>query len=153
MDASSQSSLHEAATDCLCAALYKCEDLKTYGKLAESLFGNVIALHQSYAVCAAQSDTDRFDIAAVHPLPIIVSSQPVTRRCLSGFRCLNFTRIFTEMAESFTDALIHFPDKVTFTLLLLAAQCLFMCADSLFALSPGSRQLPAARTDLCFTRE
>ncbi|XP_067945637.1 transportin-3-like isoform X2 [Watersipora subatra] len=84
MDANSQSQLHEAATDCLCSALYQCEDINRYGHLAQALFERILALHNNYIHCAAQSDTDR---------------------------CLNFARIFTEMAESFIEALVQFPNK------------------------------------------
>jgi len=59
MDLSSQSTLHEAATDCLCSALYKCEDMTRYGHLAQSLFERIMNLSSTYAQCAAQSDTDR----------------------------------------------------------------------------------------------
>ena len=57
---SSQSQLHEAATDCLCSALYQCEDMARYGHLGQLLFEKVMTLHQSYNMCAAQSDTDRY---------------------------------------------------------------------------------------------
>lgn len=58
-DTNSQSQLHEAATDCLCSALYQCEDINRYGRLGEALFERVMALHQAYEACVAQSDTDR----------------------------------------------------------------------------------------------
>lgn len=60
INGSGKSQLHEAATDCLCAALYQCEDMMRYGHLAQYLCEHVVLLHEPYKACADQSDTDRW---------------------------------------------------------------------------------------------
>lgn len=76
------SSLHEAAADCICAALYCAEDLSKYQQLAQSMFEGVQSLLEPYHMAVAQDDTDK---------------------------CINYCRIFTELAESLLEVIVASP--------------------------------------------
>ncbi|XP_013416764.1 transportin-3 [Lingula anatina] len=78
------STLHEAATDCVCAALYCTEDSKEMKVLSEALFQAVMTLTDAYHMSVAQEDLDK---------------------------SINFCRIFTEMAESFLEAMLKTPNQ------------------------------------------
>uniref|UniRef100_T1IH38 Importin N-terminal domain-containing protein n=1 Tax=Strigamia maritima TaxID=126957 RepID=T1IH38_STRMM len=73
--------IHEAASDCVCAALVLIEDRKEHRELANVLFEGVHALSGLFNSC------DNVD------------------------KCSNFCRIFTEFAESFLDDIIDTPDE------------------------------------------
>lgn len=75
--------LHEAAADCICAALYCAEDLAKYNQLAESLFVGVKMLAVPYHNALIEGDTDK---------------------------CLNYARVFTEMAESLLEMMVDTPN-------------------------------------------
>ena len=83
------SSLHESATDCVCAALRHVElrgqqDLLDKSQLAAGLFQGVLCLREAYHMSVAMEDTDK---------------------------SINYCRIFTEMAESFLDMLVMSPNQ------------------------------------------
>lgn len=78
------STLHEAATDCICSALYSAEDMKTHLRLAESLYHGVKTLPEAYHMSVASDDTDK---------------------------SINYCRIFTELAESFLESIINTPNQ------------------------------------------
>ncbi|XP_070539739.1 transportin-3-like [Ptychodera flava] len=78
------SGLHEAATDCICAALYVAEDLSKHYPLAELLSQGVMMLQEPYHMSVAEEDIDK---------------------------SINFCRIFTELAESFLEIMVKMPGK------------------------------------------
>ncbi|CAH1799403.1 unnamed protein product [Owenia fusiformis] len=78
------SEVHEAATDCICSALYISENLAKYRLLAQALFQGVQTLPDAYHVSVAEEDIDK---------------------------SLNYCRIFTEMAESFLDSITTTPGQ------------------------------------------
>ncbi|XP_071133816.1 transportin-3-like [Mytilus galloprovincialis] len=77
-------SLHEAATDCICSALYSVEDLKSHLRLAEALYNGVKTLPDAYHMSVALDDTDK---------------------------SINYCRIFTELAESFLEQIVNTPNQ------------------------------------------
>lgn len=81
--------LCEAATDCICSALFICEDVETYRSLAVVLQAHVTTLLPVYQAAVQSEDQDR-------------------PRCIC--------RIFTEMAESFLLHAIHHPNTELGTL-------------------------------------
>ena len=82
---STASSVHQAASRAVCSAIRLCEDLKYYRKLAESLFGTVCHLEEAYHLATALQYSDR---------------------------CLNLTRVFTELAETFLHRLLSGDDEL-----------------------------------------
>ncbi|GFO33396.1 F-box/WD repeat-containing protein 7 [Plakobranchus ocellatus] len=77
--------LHEAATDCICSALYSAEDLEQYGELAKRLFQGVMTLVPAYHQADKDEESDK---------------------------CLNYCRVFTELSESLFDMLLATPNEV-----------------------------------------
>ena len=59
-DLSSPSTLHEAATDCVCSALYAAEDVARHSDLIILLFHGTHSLRSAYHYAAAQEDTDKY---------------------------------------------------------------------------------------------
>ena len=53
--------LYEAAADCVCSALYICEDLTKFGPLATTLQHHVHQLVPIYIASIETEDTDRLD--------------------------------------------------------------------------------------------
>ena len=51
--------LHEAATDCICSALYCAEDLVKYQSLAQSMFEGVKTLMDPYHLAVAEENLDK----------------------------------------------------------------------------------------------
>ncbi|XP_077999883.1 transportin-3-like [Glandiceps talaboti] len=78
------SGLHEAATDCICSALYVAEDLSRHFQLAQALYQGVLLLPEPYHMSVAEEDIDK---------------------------SINFCRIFTELAESFLEVMIKMPGQ------------------------------------------
>ncbi|XP_066264625.1 transportin-3-like isoform X2 [Branchiostoma lanceolatum] len=78
------SSVHEAACDCICSALYVAEDITRYESLANCLFQGVISLSEPYHLSVAQEDIDK---------------------------SLNYCRVFTELAESFLELMMAAPGQ------------------------------------------
>ncbi|PIK33175.1 Transportin-3, partial [Apostichopus japonicus] len=78
------SMLHEAASDCLCAALYGMEDVEDHMSLATSLFHGIMELPQAYHMTVAEDDVDK---------------------------CVNYCRIFTELAEACLEAMVSTPGE------------------------------------------
>ncbi|XP_064600886.1 LOW QUALITY PROTEIN: transportin-3-like [Liolophura sinensis] len=78
------SSLHEAATDCICNALYCAEDITNNLPLAELLLQGVLSLVEGYQMSVAEEDMDK---------------------------SVNYCRIFTEMAESVLESLVSTPTQ------------------------------------------
>ncbi|KAK7108377.1 transportin-3-like isoform X2 [Littorina saxatilis] len=76
--------LHEAATDCICSALYCAEDLAKYHQLAHSMFEGVQTLLEPYHMAVAEDNTDK---------------------------CINYCRIFTELAESLLEVVVETPNQ------------------------------------------
>ncbi|XP_055889168.1 transportin-3-like [Biomphalaria glabrata] len=90
--------LHEAATDCVCSALYCSEDLERYHELAQRLFQGVMTLVPAYHEADKDEESDK---------------------------CLNYCRIFTELSESLFHMLLATPNQGlgTFQLLDLLLMC------------------------------
>ncbi|XP_071823709.1 transportin-3-like isoform X1 [Apostichopus japonicus] len=78
------SMLHEAASDCLCAALYGMEDVEDHMSLATTLFHGIMELPQAYHMTVAEDDVDK---------------------------CVNYCRIFTELAEACLEAMVSTPGE------------------------------------------
>ncbi|XP_020909780.1 transportin-3 [Exaiptasia diaphana] len=76
--------LHEAAADFICNALYTSEDIAKHQPLAEALFKQVMLLPPAYEAAINEEDFDR---------------------------SLNLCRVFTEMGESFLEQIVHTPGK------------------------------------------
>ncbi|KAK7492007.1 hypothetical protein BaRGS_00016671 [Batillaria attramentaria] len=76
--------LHEAATDCICSALYCAEDLTKFQQLAHSMFEGVQTLMEPYHMAVAEDDSDK---------------------------CINYCRIFTELAESLLEVIVDTPGQ------------------------------------------
>ncbi|KAJ8315715.1 hypothetical protein KUTeg_007865 [Tegillarca granosa] len=76
--------LHEAATDCICSALYCAEDATKNIKLSEALYHGVLTLPNAYHISVADEDTDK---------------------------SVNYCRIFTELAESFLEIIVQTPNQ------------------------------------------
>uniref|UniRef100_A0A803SRU4 Transportin-3 n=1 Tax=Anolis carolinensis TaxID=28377 RepID=A0A803SRU4_ANOCA len=93
------SNLHEAASDCVCSALYAIENVETNLPLALQLFQGVLTLETAYHMAVAREDLDKV---------------------------LNYCRIFTELCETFLDKIVCTPgqglgDLRTIELLLICA--------------------------------
>uniref|UniRef100_A0A670Z9Y9 Transportin-3 n=1 Tax=Pseudonaja textilis TaxID=8673 RepID=A0A670Z9Y9_PSETE len=93
------SNLHEAASDCICSALYAIENVETNLPLALQLFQGVLTLETAYHMAVAREDLDKV---------------------------LNYCRIFTELCETFLDKIVCTPgqglgDLRTIELLLICA--------------------------------
>nr|XP_034984517.1 transportin-3 [Zootoca vivipara] len=91
--------LHEAASDCVCSALYAIENVETNLPLALQLFQGVLTLEAAYHMAVAREDLDKV---------------------------LNYCRIFTELCETFLDKIVCTPgqglgDLRTIELLLICA--------------------------------
>ncbi|KAL4233679.1 Transportin-3 [Mactra antiquata] len=78
------SGLHEAATDCVCNALYCVEDTSAHPMMAEALFRAVLELTEPYHRSVAEEDIDK---------------------------SLNYCRMFTELAESFLEVIVDKPNQ------------------------------------------
>ncbi|XP_071476765.1 LOW QUALITY PROTEIN: transportin-3-like [Diadema antillarum] len=78
------SMLHEAAGDCLCAALYSMEDVEEHLALAKVLYQGIILLPEAYAMAVAEEDVDK---------------------------CINYCRVFTELAEAFMEMMVETPNQ------------------------------------------
>ncbi|EPY81107.1 transportin-3 isoform 2 [Camelus ferus] len=93
------SNLHEAASDCVCSALYAIENVETNLPLAMQLFQGVLTLETAYHMAVAREDLDKV---------------------------LNYCRIFTELCETFLEKIVCTPgqglgDLRTLELLLICA--------------------------------
>ncbi|XP_013855080.1 transportin-3 isoform X2 [Austrofundulus limnaeus] len=91
--------LHEAASDCVCSALYAIENVDTNIPLALQLFQGVLTLETAYHMAVAREDLDKV---------------------------LNYCRIFTELCETFLETTVRSPgqgmgDLRTLELLLICA--------------------------------
>uniref|UniRef100_A0A3Q3F8Y9 Transportin-3 n=1 Tax=Labrus bergylta TaxID=56723 RepID=A0A3Q3F8Y9_9LABR len=91
--------LHEAASDCVCSALYAIENVDTHMPLALQLFQGVLTLETAYHMAVAREDLDKV---------------------------LNYCRIFTELCETFLETTVRSPgqgmgDLRTLELLLICA--------------------------------
>ncbi|XP_028809640.1 transportin-3 isoform X2 [Denticeps clupeoides] len=91
--------LHEAASDCVCSALYAIENVDTHLPLALQLFQGVLTLETAYHMAVAREDLDKV---------------------------LNYCRIFTELCETFLEMMVRTPgqglgDLRTLELLLICA--------------------------------
>uniref|UniRef100_A0A672KH71 Transportin-3-like n=2 Tax=Sinocyclocheilus grahami TaxID=75366 RepID=A0A672KH71_SINGR len=91
--------LHEAASDCVCSALYAIENLAVHMPLAMQLFQGVLSLETAYHMAVAREDLDKV---------------------------LNYCRIFTELSETFLEMTVRTPgqgmgDLRTLELLLICA--------------------------------
>uniref|UniRef100_H2RLY5 Transportin-3 n=1 Tax=Takifugu rubripes TaxID=31033 RepID=H2RLY5_TAKRU len=91
--------LHEAASDCVCSALYAIENVDTNVALALQLFQGVLTLETAYHMAVAREDLDKV---------------------------LNYCRIFTELCETFLETTVRSPgqgmgDLRTLELLLICA--------------------------------
>ena len=53
------SNLHEAASDCVCSALYAIENVETNLPLALQLFQGVLTLETAYHMAVAREDLDK----------------------------------------------------------------------------------------------
>lgn len=53
------SNLHEAASDCVCSALYAIENVETNLPLALQLFQGVLTLESAYHMAVAREDLDK----------------------------------------------------------------------------------------------
>lgn len=51
--------LHEAASDCVCSALYAIETVDTHVALAMQLFKGVLTLETAYHMAVAREDLDK----------------------------------------------------------------------------------------------
>ncbi|KAI5091178.1 transportin-3, partial [Silurus meridionalis] len=95
----SLTNLHEAASDCVCSALYAIENVDTHMPLAMQLFQGVLTLETAYHMAVAREDLDKV---------------------------LNYCRIFTELCETFMEITVRTPgqgmgDLRTLELLLICA--------------------------------
>ncbi|CAG5115054.1 unnamed protein product [Candidula unifasciata] len=90
--------LHEAATDCVCSALYCSEDLEKFQELAQKLFQGVMTLVPAYHQADKHEESDK---------------------------CLNYCRIFTELSETLFNMMLNSPNQGlgTFQLLDLLLMC------------------------------
>ncbi|GIY76521.1 transportin-3 [Caerostris darwini] len=79
----SQSNVHNAASDALCSALVVIEDSTAHKALATTLFHGVYTFVDAYNMSVAREDTDK---------------------------SVNYCRIFTELAESFLEEMVLYPD-------------------------------------------
>ena len=52
--------LHEAASDCVCSALYAIENVDTHMPLALQLFQGVLTLETAYHMAVAREDLDKY---------------------------------------------------------------------------------------------
>ncbi|XP_059842985.1 transportin-3 [Hypanus sabinus] len=91
--------LHEAASDCICSALYAIENVESALPLALYLFQGVLTLESAYHMAVAREDLDKV---------------------------LNYCRIFTELSETFLEVIVQTPgqglgDLRTLELLLICA--------------------------------
>ncbi|KAJ8373759.1 hypothetical protein SKAU_G00043390 [Synaphobranchus kaupii] len=91
--------LHEAASDCVCSALYAIENVDANMALAMQLFQGVLTLETAYHMAVAREDLDKV---------------------------LNYCRIFTELCETFLETIVRSPgqgmgDLRTLELLLICA--------------------------------
>ncbi|MFT7814910.1 transportin-3 [Arapaima gigas] len=91
--------LHEAASDCVCSALYAIENVDSNMALATQLFHGVLTLETAYHMAVAREDLDKV---------------------------LNYCRIFTELCETFLETIVRNPgqgmgDLRTLELLLICA--------------------------------
>ncbi|XP_028670547.1 transportin-3 isoform X2 [Erpetoichthys calabaricus] len=76
--------LHEAASDCVCSALYAIENVDNNMPLALQLFQGVLTLETAYHMAVAREDLDKV---------------------------LNYCRIFTELCETFLEAIVRNPGQ------------------------------------------
>ncbi|KAK3097484.1 hypothetical protein FSP39_010037 [Pinctada imbricata] len=76
-------SLHEAASDCICSALYCCEDLEKHMQLATAFYHGVLTLPEAYHMSVAMEDMDK---------------------------SINYCRVFTELAESLLEVMVTAPN-------------------------------------------
>lgn len=105
------SSLHQAATDCVCYALYVVDDIDKNSDLVHQLFTKTLELRQPYLNATANEDTDK---------------------------CLNLCRVFTELAESLLEVTISMPGQgfgdleILDILLICVGHCQYEVADITF---------------------
>lgn len=93
------SNLHEAASDCVCSALYAIENVEIHMNLGRQLFQGVLTLEPAYHMAVAREDMDKV---------------------------LNYCRMFTELCETFLEKIVSTPghelgDLRTLDLLLICA--------------------------------
>lgn len=60
--------LHEAASDCVCSALYAIENVDTHMPLALQLFQGVLTLETAYHMAVAREDLDKYE----HTTPLYI---------------------------------------------------------------------------------
>ncbi|XP_033102078.1 transportin-3-like [Anneissia japonica] len=84
MNHNTPSMLHEAASDNVVAALYSMEDIEEHPELAHALYQGVMQLHEAYHMAVAEEDIDK---------------------------CVNYSRIFTELAEAFLEVMVESPGR------------------------------------------
>jgi transportin-3 len=92
--------LHEVASDCICSALFICDDVSSFAPLATFLQNQVNQLSPLFIASLDIEEPDRANSLA---------------------------RIFTEMAESFLFYIVHYPDTSHGSMHTL--DLLLMCAD------------------------
>ncbi|KAK3517940.1 hypothetical protein QTP70_027900 [Hemibagrus guttatus] len=95
----SPTNLHEAASDCVCSALYAIENVDTHVALAMQLFQGVLTLETAYHMAVAREDLDKV---------------------------LNYCRIFTELCETFMEITVRTPGQGMGDLRIL--ELLLICA-------------------------
>ncbi|KAM5127058.1 transportin-3-like, partial [Mantella aurantiaca] len=78
------SNLHEAASDCVCSALYAIENVETHFNLGTQLFQGVLTLEVPYHMAVAREDMDKV---------------------------LNYCRMFTELCETFLEKIVSTPGQ------------------------------------------
>lgn len=61
--------LHEAASDCVCSALYAIENVDTHMPLALQLFQGVLTLETAYHMAVAREDLDKYKHATPFFIP------------------------------------------------------------------------------------
>ncbi|XP_064417249.1 transportin-3 isoform X2 [Latimeria chalumnae] len=76
--------LHEAASDCICSALFAIENVESNLPLAFQLFRGVLTLETAYHMAVAREDLDKV---------------------------LNYCRIFTELCETFLEPIVTTPGQ------------------------------------------
>uniref|UniRef100_A0A8C1HUF8 Transportin 3 n=1 Tax=Cyprinus carpio carpio TaxID=630221 RepID=A0A8C1HUF8_CYPCA len=91
--------LHEAASDCVCSALYAIENVAVHMSLAMQLFQGVLSLETAYHMAVAREDLDKV---------------------------LNYCRIFTELCETFLEMTVRTPGQGMGDLRIL--ELLLICA-------------------------
>lgn len=117
--------LHEAASDCVCSALYATENVDNNMALALQLFQGVLTLETAYHMATAREDLDKCAGRGAAARWACQRSW-VSPRWVCASRVLNYCRIFTELCETFLETMVRSPgqgmgDLRTLELLLICA--------------------------------